>query len=161
MGDGTDNFSTIANNTRGIVFLGTPFYGSPVAPWGTTISRMVSVIRETDTQKIKDLDRKSEKLKTLADSFASVLRQRIRGDRELRIAFFHETKKFRGALVSLFSKTIIIIIIMFTAMLQVVPEANSRIPGFGDCASINADHSSMCKFADQDSPGYQSVLAAI
>ncbi|KFH47803.1 Protein SERAC1-like protein [Hapsidospora chrysogenum ATCC 11550] len=141
LGDRTDNFSIISNNIRGIVFLGTPFYGSPVAPWGKAISSMVSVLHKTDTQKVKDLDQKSEKLKILAESFASALHQRIRDTKEIRVAFFHETKKLHGVLV--------------------VPEPNSRIPGFGDHASINADHSTMCKFADQDSPGYQSVLAAI
>ncbi|KAJ4018867.1 hypothetical protein NW761_014936 [Fusarium oxysporum] len=94
LGDGTDNPSLIANHTRGMVFLGTPFHGSPVAPWGKAISSMVSIIHATDSQKV-------------------------------------------------------------------VPERNSWIPGFADHSSINADHSSMTKFADEDSPGYQSVLAAI
>ncbi|RSL58869.1 hypothetical protein CEP54_007590 [Fusarium duplospermum] len=141
LGDGTDNSSMIANHTRGIVFLGTPFHGSPAAPWGKTISTMVSIIHETDSQKVKDLKQKSEKLQILAESFASALHQRIRDNNEIRVAFFNETKKLHGVLV--------------------VPERNSWIPGFGDHASINADHSTMCKFADQDSPGYQSVLAAI
>ena len=99
MGDGTDNSSTIANNTRGMVFLGTPFYGSPVAPWAKTISTMLSVIHETDTQKIKDLDQKSDKLKILAESFATTLHQRIRDNKEIRVSFFHETKKLHGSLV--------------------------------------------------------------
>src|SRR5271168_4471546 len=99
MGDGTDNSSIIANNTRGIVFLGTPFYGSPVAPWAKTISTMLSVIHETDTQKIKDLDQKSDKLKILAESFATTLHQRIRDNKEIRVSFFHETNKLHGSLV--------------------------------------------------------------
>ncbi|RSM09324.1 hypothetical protein CEP52_004134 [Fusarium oligoseptatum] len=141
LGDGTDNTSIIAKHTRGMVFLGTPFHGSPAAPWGKAISTMVSIIHDTDSQKVKDLKQKSEKLQILAESFASALHQRIRDKNEIRVAFFNETKKLHGVLV--------------------VPERNSWIPGFGDHASINADHSTMCKFADQDSPGYQSVLAAI
>ncbi|EEU38687.1 uncharacterized protein NECHADRAFT_83088 [Fusarium vanettenii 77-13-4] len=141
LGDGTDNASLIASHTRGMVFLGTPFHGSPAAPWGKAISTMVSIIHDADSQKVKDLKQKSEKLQILADSFASALHQRIRDNNEIRVAFFNETKKLHGVLV--------------------VPERNSWIPGFGDHASINADHSTMCKFADQDSPGYQSVLAAI
>ncbi|KAK2667209.1 protein of unknown function DUF676, lipase-like [Fusarium oxysporum f. sp. vasinfectum] len=141
LGDGTDNPSLIANHTRGMVFLGTPFHGSPVAPWGKAISSMVSVIHATDSQKVKDLEQKSEKLQILAESFASALHQRIRDKKEIRVAFFHETKKLHGFMV--------------------VPERNSWIPGFADHSSINADHSSMTKFADEDSPGYQSVLAAI
>ncbi|KAF5583303.1 uncharacterized protein FSUBG_13161 [Fusarium subglutinans] len=141
LGDGTDNPSLITDKTRGMVFLGTPFYGSPVASWGKIISSMVNIIHATDPQKVKDLDQKSEKLHILAESFASALHQRIRDKKEIRVAFFHETKKLHGFLV--------------------VPERNSWISGFSDHSSINADHSSMTKFADEDSPGYQSVLAAI
>ena len=100
LGDAASNPSTIANNTRGMVFLGTPFHGSPVAPWGKAISSMVSAIIKTDPQKVKDLDQKSEKLKILAESFASALNQRIRDSKEIRVAFFHETKKLHGFLVS-------------------------------------------------------------
>lgn len=100
LGDGTDNSSLIANHTRGMVFLGTPFHGSPAAPWGKSISRMVSVVHATDSQKVKDLDQKSEKLQILAESFASALHQRIRDNKEVRVAFFNETKKLHGFLVS-------------------------------------------------------------
>lgn len=100
LGDGTDNASLIANHTRGMIFLGTPFHGSPVAPWGKAISTMVSIIHATDSQKVKDLDQKSEKLRILAESFASALHQRIRGNKEVRVAFLNETKKLHGVLVS-------------------------------------------------------------
>ncbi|KAI8716899.1 hypothetical protein NCS52_00984500 [Fusarium sp. LHS14.1] len=127
-----------------MVFLGTPFHGSPAALWGKAISTMVSIIQGTDSQKVKDLKQKSEKLQILADSFASALHQRIRDNNEIRVAFFNETKKLHGVLVS-----------------QFLSETRGYLGGFGDHASINAHHSTMCKFADQDSPVYQSVLAAI
>ncbi|SPO07258.1 uncharacterized protein DNG_09952 [Cephalotrichum gorgonifer] len=141
LGDGADSMSIIANNTRGIVFLGTPFQGTRVAPWGKIVNAIASVTRKDPTQKVESPDQKSEMLNTLVNSFASVLHQRKRDKREITVTFFHETKKLHGN--------------------WIVPKQNSRIPGFGDHASINADHSTMCKFADQDSPGYQSVLAAI
>ncbi|KAK4248315.1 Alpha/Beta hydrolase protein [Corynascus novoguineensis] len=137
----TDNIAIISNNTRGMIFLGTPFHGSPIAPFAKVFSSMVSVLHKTHTQKVKDLEQKSEKLRILAESFASALNQRIRENQEIRVAFFHETKKYLGVLV--------------------VPELNSRIPGFGDHASINANHSEMCKFSNPEDPGYQSVVAAI
>ena len=100
LGDGTDNISIIANNTRGMVFLGTPFHGSPIATWGNIISTMVSVLLRTDTQKVRDLDQKSDKLQNLAESFASVLIQRGENNKKINVSFFHETKKLHGVLVS-------------------------------------------------------------
>jgi hypothetical protein len=96
----SDNIAIISNNARGMVFLGTPFHGSPVAPYGKVLSRMVSVLHRTHTQKVKDLEQKSEKLRILAESCSSALHKRIREDKEIRVAFFHETKRLHGVLVS-------------------------------------------------------------
>jgi hypothetical protein len=83
-----------------MVFLGTPFHGSPVAPLAEVFSSMVSVLHRTHTQKVKDLKQKSEKLQILGESFATVLHQRIRNNKEIQVAFFHETKRLHGLLVS-------------------------------------------------------------
>jgi hypothetical protein len=83
-----------------MVFLGTPFHGSPMAPLAKVFSGMVSVLHRTHTQKVKDIEQKSEKLQILAESFSSALRQRIKDNREIQVAFFHETKRLYGVLVS-------------------------------------------------------------
>lgn len=44
---------------------------------------------------------------------------------------------------------------------KVVPENNAKIIGYGDHASIHANHSEICKFASEHEEGYKSVLAAI
>ena len=84
-----------------MVFLGTPFHGSPVAPLAGVFSSMVSVLHRTHTQKVKDLKQKSEKLQILGESFATVLHQRIRNNKEIQVAFFHEMKRLHGVLVSI------------------------------------------------------------
>lgn len=83
-----------------MVFLGTPFYGSPAATWAKTLSVMLSALHDADAQKVKDLDQKSDKLKILAEAFAVALHQRIKDNKEIGVAFFHETKTYYGALVS-------------------------------------------------------------
>jgi pimeloyl-ACP methyl ester carboxylesterase len=138
LGAGSDNATVIASNTRGMVFLGTPFHGSAIAPLAGVFGGMY---HRSQTQRVKDLEQKSEKLRRLAEPFASVLQQRMRNRSELQVAFFHETKKVHGAMV--------------------VPELDSRITGFGDFAPINADHFTMCKFNHPADPGYQSVVSVI
>ena len=85
-----------------MVFLGTPFRGSRHAKWGNMLQNIAHAFLETNTKKIKDLQEDSDKLKTLAEAFPSVLRKRdIKGPR-IGIAFFVETLKYRGVLVHLY-----------------------------------------------------------
>jgi hypothetical protein len=98
-GDKANNVSMIANSTSGMVFLGTPFHGSPVAPFGKCISKLVSIFVDSDYKKPKVLEQKSEKLAELAESFAAALRQHLRERKEIRVSFFYETKKLCNFMV--------------------------------------------------------------
>lgn len=140
-GVSTDNSYTIANNTQGIIFLGTPFHGSPSAKYMEVLRRVIRVFHSTNAKKIHDLKERSEKLEVLVEAFANRLRQRLSDGKELGVYFFCET--------------------LTTHSVLVVPENNAKIIGYGDQASIHANHSDMCKFASRDDEGYKSVLAAI
>ncbi|RDW66546.1 hypothetical protein BP6252_10181 [Coleophoma cylindrospora] len=137
----TDNAFTIANRTRGIVFLGTPFHGSPTAKYMEVLRRVIDVFHNTNSRKINDLKERSEKLEILVEAFARRLRQRLSEGKELGVFFFSETLPIHGHVI--------------------VPESNAKIIGYGDHASIHANHSEICKFASEHEEGYKSVLAAI
>ena len=96
-----DAVSLIAKKTRGMVFLGTPFYGSPVAGWAEILRRMASIFWESNRLKIKDLEENSEKLKILAENFAKVLLQRVTNQTAIYVYFFNETRKSYGQMVRL------------------------------------------------------------
>ena len=100
-GVSTDNPSIIANNTQGIVFLGTPFHGSPSAKYMEILRRVIQVFHSTNAKKIHDLKEKSEKLEILVEAFASRLRQRLSDGKELGVYFFCETLTTHGILVFL------------------------------------------------------------
>ena len=104
MGDRTtynDNTSIIARRIQGMVFPGTPFRGSRHAKWADTLQRIVGVFSETNTNKTRDLQENSDKLKELAEAFPDVLRKRdIQGPR-IGVVFFIETLKCKKILVKM------------------------------------------------------------
>jgi pimeloyl-ACP methyl ester carboxylesterase len=137
----SDNSSITAACCTGIVFLGTPFYGSAPAKYLDVLRKVVEVFCSTNTKKIHDLKETSEKLGLLVESFASRLHQRLAAGEGVEVQFFYETLKTHGVLI--------------------VPESNARIIGYGAHASIHANHIDMCKFSSEKDEGYKSVSAAI
>lgn len=95
----TDNAFIIANRIRGIVFLGTPFHGSPTAKYMEVLRRMIDLFHNTNPRKISDLKERSEKLEILVEAFARRLRQRLSEGKELGVFFFSETLPTHGVLV--------------------------------------------------------------
>jgi hypothetical protein len=93
MGDrnsSTDNMSMIAKYIQGMIFLGTPFHGSPLASWGEHLRRIIAVFTHTNKNLIRDLQ-DSDKLRDLAAAFAEVLGKREEQAENIRVAFFYET----------------------------------------------------------------------
>lgn len=137
-----DNAQHIAKYTRGVVFLGTPFRGSSVADWAERLRRIVNVFYDTNAASFTDLRLKSETLRGLGEAFPDVLRKRLESSKErIEVAFFNEQLKTRS--------------------IMVVDEFSAWIPGFGEKASIRADHSNICKFDNKDDEGYRLVMSSI
>jgi hypothetical protein len=84
-----------------MVFLGTPFRGSRHAKWANILQNIAHAFSETNTNKARDLQERSDKLKILAEAFPDILRKRdIEGPR-IGVAFFIETLKYSGLLVTM------------------------------------------------------------
>lgn len=135
-----DNSSLIARHIQGMIFLGTHFRGSRHAKRGNILNNIAHAFAQS-SNKLRDLQENSEKLKILAEAFPEVLRKRdIEGPR-IGVAFFRESLKYKG--------------------FHVVEEDSAWIPGHGDHASIRADDLTICKFDFNRDEGYGSVLGVI
>jgi protein SERAC1 len=80
----------IVKSTRGIVFLGTPHCGADLAKWGEVIAKIIGHIKQTNPNIIGVLNRDSEVLARIQNSFHSMIKARI-GDRsQIYITCFYK-----------------------------------------------------------------------
>ncbi|KAH8769426.1 hypothetical protein F5882DRAFT_412104 [Hyaloscypha sp. PMI_1271] len=131
--------------TRGIAFLGTPHYGSDKADLAHLLLNWVNLIRPTDRDIVRVLERDSEVNTNIRDEFYEMLRATNLDHKEPSVLVcFYEEKP-----MSVAGKTFF-----------VVTKDSAKLGGYKQ-RGISGDHSSMTKYASQNDPGYKSVVAAI
>ncbi|KAF2035728.1 hypothetical protein EK21DRAFT_84144 [Setomelanomma holmii] len=138
-----DSIHAISSKIIGMLFLGTPFYGSPSATWAESFRRVLGlVLKDTDQNTLKALAPDSQLLKSLRDGFPEAIRKRNESDAKVKVRFCFEKWKTQGILV--------------------VPEDNAKYPGVGGPAiPIEANHINICKFANEEDPNYKKVKKLI
>jgi protein SERAC1 len=140
---GTDRASSnIADKVIGVVFLGTPFKCSSKAKWRSRALRLLDLVSMTRKEDTKDLEERSARLASINDAFQKYLKARDRSTSRdyIEVAcFFEQYGMYIGP-----------------KMLFIVPRESACLPGV-DAQSIQAHHTEMCKFEDEDREGYKSI----
>ncbi|KAL8709982.1 MAG: hypothetical protein Q9225_007374 [Loekoesia sp. 1 TL-2023] len=133
---GTDpERGAIYEQTAGVIFLGTPHRGSSHVPYANLVANIVGTVKHVNKKIIKDLEQGSATLESLCESFSSV-------SQRFHVMCFYEE--------------------LPTSLGLIVPQYSAVIDGPNvDSASIEGDHSSMCKFPDEKNDGYQKVVFAV
>ncbi|MCJ1303934.1 hypothetical protein MMC08_006745, partial [Hypocenomyce scalaris] len=143
-GPKTEHLRSIFVSTYGILFLGTPHKGSDVAQWG---SRLEWICNAVMPKKIIDTQPQLvEALKTNNETLQNIDRQFIQLMSRFYIYFFHEAKPTN-----------------LKGTFRFIVEEDSASPNVQDVerAGIQADHSHMCKFESDSSPGFDLVAEGI
>lgn len=97
-----ENTEVIARLTRGMIFIGTPFRGSPAAVWAERFRAVFYAFGESNKAILLDLKTKSDALRFLGNAFPAVLRKRDLSDHpeeRIEVAFFLEELKTSGMMV--------------------------------------------------------------
>ncbi|KAL9136522.1 MAG: hypothetical protein Q9175_002267 [Cornicularia normoerica] len=143
-GSKTEHLRSIFISTYGILFLGTPHGGSDLAEWGSRLERICGAMLPTrlvDTQ-----PQLVNALKTNSETLQNIDRQFIQLTSRFHMFFFHEAKptNLNGAL-------------------KYIVNEESASPNIQDVerASIQQDHSHMCKFENINAPGFHLVTEGI
>jgi hypothetical protein len=139
-----DHLRSIYVSTFGILFLGTPHNGSEAAKWGLLLQKICSAVLpkkflDTSPQLIESLKTHNENLQNINRLFNNHISR-------FHIYFFHET-----------------IPLDLKGTRQFIVDEESAAPDLEgvERMGIEGDHSSMCKFEDDSSPGFEAVAEAI
>ena len=143
-GNRTEHLRSIFVSTYGILFLGTPHKGADLAQWG---SRLEDICKAVMPSKVIDSnDTLVKALKTENETLQNIDRQFMQIIARFHVFFFHEGKPtdLKGAM-------------------KFIVDETSAAPTVQDVerAVIQADHSHMCKFEDEDAPGFDLVADAL
>jgi hypothetical protein len=140
----TEHLRSIFVATYGILFLGTPHNGAEAAKWGLLLQNICSAMLpkrflDTSPQLIEGLKTNNENLQSINRLFTEIVGR-------FHIFFFHETRP-----VNLHGVRVLIVD---------EPSAAPNYEGV-ERMGIEADHTGMCKFEDENAPGYEAVAEAI
>ena len=140
----TEHLRSIFVSTYGILFMGTPHTGSNLAKWGSTLewicgALMPSKVLDSQPQLVDALKKDNETLQVIDREFIQLTSR-------LHIYFFHEGKPTN-----------------LKGTLRFVVDEDSAAPTIQDVEKsvIQQDHSHMCKFENEDAPGFEDVVVAL
>lgn len=142
----------VVDHTCGAIFLGTPFKGSEKAPWAELVRRSLKMFGDSNNQTIKDLDKRSEKLRAISNDFHLLLSRRLSSEslKPIQVACFFEEIETTKTLFLGVQKGLGLIVTQDSATL-----AGCKPVG------INATHQTMCRFANVNTTGYKLVVGKI
>ena len=155
-----DSIQSIAQKIKGMIFLGTPFYGSKIAGWGDVARRIFDLVRKTDQNTLKYLKPDSKDLKDLRLGFPEVIRKRNQTSAKIAVVFFFE-RKMTYKVVCIESETATLTLDTNIDGQWVVNEEAASYPGVGEILPMQANHLDICKFDDAEDDGYKQVRAKI
>ncbi|KAL9090850.1 MAG: hypothetical protein Q9165_005058 [Trypethelium subeluteriae] len=136
------HLQNVLQYTRGIAFLGTPHHGSGLASWAEKLAKAMGLVKQTNSRIVEVLERDSEVLARIQDSFHTMIRARNQdGLQPIDIACFYEELPLPGVGV-------------------VVPSCSAILPGYIPIG-IHANHMDMTKFISADDAGFRAVVGEL
>ncbi|KAH8586644.1 hypothetical protein B0O99DRAFT_50649 [Bisporella sp. PMI_857] len=136
-------YRSIYEATHSVIFLGTPHHGSAYARVGRSVADMLRWFwRDTNSSILRSLEYDSEILERISDDFRNTLAHRA--DRKIKICSFAEE-------------------LSMSSLASPVVYARSAFIGLSEeiTETIWAHHRDMCRFSNEDDPGYQRIARRI
>ncbi|RPB25563.1 hypothetical protein L211DRAFT_847916 [Terfezia boudieri ATCC MYA-4762] len=143
-----EHLRSILNSTYGIMFMGTPHNGSGLANWGKFAESVISHVFpkffvDTNPHLINTLGKNSEVLQNITQQFMSIQHQN-----PFQIFYFWEELKTK-----LPNGRMELVVEYSSAVLQ----GTANVQSYG----IHGDHTSICRFENEESPGYDVLVRAL
>jgi protein SERAC1 len=138
LSDATRRVDSITNNTIGVLFMGTPHYGSSLASWGSILAKFSRTFRATNTEIVGTVERGSADLQRVGEEFQRMLH---RQDIVIDIVCVYEE-------------------LPMPILGKIVESESAILRGYRSC-SIHADHRNMTKFSGTADAGYEQARATL
>ena len=133
-----DGLWQISSCAVGIIFMGTPHYGSSLSSHGERLARYINTAHTAKRETVETNPGPND-LQRVGAEFQSMLR---RGDISLKVFCFYETKQMNDAVG------------------RIVEEHSAVLRDYKNC-SIDANHFNMAKFSGRLDGGYEHIQALI
>ncbi|KAK3335250.1 hypothetical protein B0T19DRAFT_452139 [Cercophora scortea] len=131
----TKLFGDIYESTKSITFLGTPHQGSGPADWASYLEKISQIIGIKRSKVLRELETWSPSLLELSRTFSEQLPR-------LLINSFYEKQLYEGVMV--------------------VEEGSATLSYITEVVDgLDANHRTMCKFADRESSVYRAVISQL
>ncbi|KAK3989429.1 hypothetical protein QBC44DRAFT_396304 [Cladorrhinum sp. PSN332] len=127
--------------TVGLLFMGTPHFGSDKAKWGIFSAAMVNVVKKTNKSIIQVLDPDSEMLATIQKRFHEILRLRQAKNAPISITCFYEE-------------------LGLPVLGRIVDTKSAQLPGYPSYG-VHEVHANMGKFRHAEDQSYQDVVGEL
>lgn len=141
-GSADQHTQRILEQTRGIVFMGTPHCGSGLTEWAIVGSKLLQCFRRLNQSNLEVLQQKSEVMARIRQDFHTMLRGWTqRKKTEIVIVCFYEELPVR-------------------AVGEIVPKDSATLDGYTSIG-IHANHMDMTKFLSDQDPDYRNVVSEL
>ncbi|KAJ6180043.1 hypothetical protein N7519_010504 [Penicillium mononematosum] len=134
-----DGLWEISSSAIGIIFMGTPQYGSSLASYREKLAKGMKIVHTANKDMVGALHPDSNNVQLVGNEFQPMLR---RGDLALKVFCLYEAKNMNGIVG------------------KIVEENSAVLRGYENC-SIDADHYNMTKFSGHADGGYGLVRSII
>lgn len=131
----------VFDNTKAIMFMGTPHTGSWLAKWAKIPASALGIVKSTNGSLLDILATDNQLLESLQIRFLSMLRDLREGNRRLEVTCFFEA-------------------LPLPVIGTVVPKESATFAGYNPI-SIHANHRDMVKFVSADETGFKRVLGEL
>ncbi|KAF5013630.1 hypothetical protein FDECE_391 [Fusarium decemcellulare] len=143
--DAIKRSKSIREQTKLIVFMGTPHCGSQLARRSATVTKILKLVgQQINESIIEGLQPKNEVFSSIDENFKAIVLEE-----NIRIHSFYEARGMPG---------------IKSGIGKVVDDESSKLdlpPDIETIESINADHSQMTKFTSRNNEGYRAVLSVL
>jgi protein SERAC1 len=137
------DITAIAANTRGIIFMGTPHYGSKYADVAACLLKIIKLVHSENSTFVDVLKVEGAVLQELDHSFHQLLTKRLTAGTAIEVRCFFETLPINNALG------------------VVVPVHSAAPPAYELPLAVDANHVDMTKFSGPEDQTYKNVVAEL